>query len=120
MLLPTETNTILEKRCYKRYAVRSSCFGGCKIVFALLIEVIADYMNITYINVKKKGLEKIFTETLYCYKSGFYYYLNDILYILIYINFLLSIGVSKNGYQYIEKLLKWSLGNGKLISISKI
>ena len=53
MLLLIETDAITKKICYKRYAVRSFCSCGSKMVFILLIKIIADHMVVNSINIRK-------------------------------------------------------------------
>lgn len=67
--------------------VRFFCFGNSKMVFALLTKFIAGHVVITLINVRKVGLDKMFTKIFCSYRSGFYYYSNVFLYFLICINF---------------------------------
>lgn len=69
-----------------------------KIVFALLIEIIIGYIVITPINIKKTCLEKTLTGVFYSCGSCFHHWLNDILYVLIYINSWLASGAGKDGY----------------------
>lgn len=79
MLLPAETNTILKKKCCKKYVVRFFCSNGGKIIFALPTKIIADYMVITPINVNKAYFEKMFTRGFCNSGSNFYYCLNNVL-----------------------------------------
>lgn len=85
VLLPAEADLILEEVCYKRDMVRSLCSGNGKIIFTLLIEVVAGHMVITTINVRKTGLEKTFIRGFSIRGSGFHYCTNDVLYVLIYV-----------------------------------
>lgn len=87
MLLPVKANTVLEKSCCKKNTVRLFYSGGSKMVFELLIEVVTDYVINIFINVKKAYLEEMFTRVFCSYRFSFYYCPNNILYILICINF---------------------------------
>lgn len=81
--------------------VGSLCFGYSEIVFVLLTKVIIGYVVIFFINVKKTCLERMFTRAFYSYKSGFYYYSNNVLYVLICINFCRGSEAFKSYCQYI-------------------
>lgn len=87
MLLLAETDVILKQKFCKKYVIEFFCSGDIKMIFILLIEVIASHVVITPINVKKTCLEWIFIKVFYNSKSGFYYCLNDLLHLLIQINF---------------------------------
>lgn len=47
---------IMQKRGGKKDAIRLACYGGFKVVFALLAKVIAVKMEIFIIEVSKSGL----------------------------------------------------------------
>lgn len=83
MLLPAKTDTILEKRFCKKYAVRFYCSGGSKIIFTVLTEAIAGHKVITLINIKKAYLKKIFISAFYNRESVFYYCSKNILQLFI-------------------------------------
>lgn len=119
VLLSTKADMILEKKCCKKNTVRSLCFGGSKIVFAILAKIVTSYMVITFINVKKAFLEKTFTKAFYNCRSSFYYCSNNILYILICVNSWFGFRTCKSYYWYIEKLQRRSLSTGKFIWVFK-
>lgn len=52
MLMLAETDTILEGRDGKKYAIASFCSGNGKIIFTLLTEIIANHVVIISINVR--------------------------------------------------------------------
>ncbi len=56
MLLLTEINLILKKRCYKQNSIRPSGFDDSKMVFALLIEVIIFYVGPITIDIRQISL----------------------------------------------------------------
>lgn len=85
-LLLVEADTILEKRYYKKNMIGPFCFGGGKIVFTLLIKIIADHVVIIFINVTKTDFEGTLIRAFCSRKSIFHYYLNDVLYVFISIN----------------------------------
>lgn len=66
--------------------VKSFYFGSGKMIFALLIEVIASHVIINLINIRKTIFERTFTRAFYSHRSIFYYYLKNILHVLICIN----------------------------------
>lgn len=79
------------------------CSGGSKLIFALLTEVIAGHVVITPINIKKPCFEKTFIRVFRSRRLSFYYCLNDILYIYIWVNFWQGFGAYKSGCRYIER-----------------
>lgn len=101
VFLLTKANMVLEKKYCKKNMVRSFCFSYSKIVFLSLTKIVTDYMVIFSINIKKAYLKRIFTSTFYNYNSGFYYYLNNVLYLVIYIIFWKSFEAFKSYYRYI-------------------
>lgn len=87
MLLPGEIDAISEKKYYQIYTTSPFCFINSKIILILLIKAIGGYIVITFINVRKACLKKIFTKLFCSCKFGFYYYLDNILQFFIQINF---------------------------------
>lgn len=65
---------------------KSLCSGGGIIIFALLTEVVTGFVVIIPINIGKIYLKERFRRVFYSYEFNFYYYLNNILYVFIYIN----------------------------------
>lgn len=61
MLLPPEQSFFLEKNSSKKDLIEASSSGRSKIVFALLDEVIAVHMRLTFIYVRGSGLKKPFS-----------------------------------------------------------
>lgn len=78
-----ETDAILEERSYKKYAIRSFYSDNGKMIFVLLIEVIANYVVINSINVKKTCFKGIFIRVFYNCRSGFHYCSDNVLQFLI-------------------------------------
>ena len=105
MLLPAETDAVLKERCSKKYAIRSFWFGGGKVVFTLLTEIVTGYMVVTSINIWKTCLEETFSRAFCSCKFGFHYCLNDILHFLIWINFWRSFGANRSCCCYVERPL---------------
>lgn len=106
ILLPAETNAILKKKYYKKYAVRFFCSGNCKMVFILLTKIIAYYIIVTSINIQKMCLEEVFLRAFYSCGFGFHYGLNNFLYFLIWINSWQDFATSKSCCQCIKMLLE--------------
>lgn len=90
-----EIDLILEEKYCKKNTIRFFYSDGGKIVFILLTKVVTGYIMVIPTNIKNMGLEKTFIRAFCGYGSSFYYYTNDILYILICIN-------SSRGLELIE------------------
>lgn len=119
MLLPAKTDSISKEKYCKKYAVGFFYSGSSKMVFILVIDVIAGQIVITPINVRKTCFVATLTRAFCSCEPGFYYCSSDILYIFTCINFWLGSKASKDGYQYIRKPLRWSLSIGNLVWASK-
>ena len=52
VLLPTEVDTVMQKKCYKGNAVRALGSGGGKVILTLLAEIITFYVELTIIDVR--------------------------------------------------------------------
>ena len=125
MLLPAETNAVLEEKCSKRYAIRSFYSGGGKMVFILLTKVITGYVVITLINIRQPCLKKMLSRAFCSRGFGFHYCSNNVLHFLIRIDPWRGFGASKSccrcvgrpwGHcQYVERLRRSSLSGGKFI-----
>ena len=61
ILLPSEVNTVIKKRCSKRYAIRAFSSSGSKMVFTLLTQVVAFHVGLTTIHVWEPSFQKLFT-----------------------------------------------------------
>lgn len=83
MLLPAETNVILEERYGKSYAIRFFGSGNSKVVFTLLTEIMASYIVVTLIKIEEKYLEGLFLKAFCNSGSGLHYCLDDVLYYVV-------------------------------------
>ena len=83
VLLPAETDAVLEKRCSKKYVVRSFCSGSSKMVLILLTEVVTGHIVITPLNIRQPYLEEAFSRAFCSHGFGFHHSLNDILHLCI-------------------------------------
>ena len=61
VLLPTEVDMVMQKRCCKRNAIEALGSGGGKVVLTLLAEVIAFYVRLTTIDVKWSSFQWLLT-----------------------------------------------------------
>ena len=52
VLLPIDVDAVTQEGCYKGNTVGVLGFGGSKVIFTLLAEVIAFYMGLTTIDVR--------------------------------------------------------------------
>lgn len=86
-----------------------------KIVFVLLAKGVAVYIFFTLIIVKKLCFKGMFIRIFYSCGSSFYYCINYIVYLLIYINSWLGSKACKSCYWYIEKPWGQNLGASKLV-----
>lgn len=64
ILLPVKTDPVLEKRYSKKNLVSLSSFNGSKIVFTLLIEVVALYVGLFTVYVWGTGFQKFISRFL--------------------------------------------------------
>ena len=59
VLRPAHTNIFAKERSYKRSPVGSGGFSNLKMIFALLTEMIAIYMQLTIIHLRYLSLKKL-------------------------------------------------------------
>ena len=57
ILLPVETDPVSKERCGKRDLVRPRSFSSSRIVFTLLIEVVAVHVGLSVVYVQGTGLQ---------------------------------------------------------------
>ena len=129
MLLPVETDAILEKKYCKKYAVRFFCSGNSEMVFILLTKVVAGHMVVIIINIQKICLKGPFLRAFCSCQPGFYYCLNDLLHLFIQINSWQGSDIGKRCCQcvgrplghcrYVKRPQEWNLSAGKFVWASE-
>lgn len=78
MFLPAETDAVLKEGCCKKYLIKPFCLGGSNIIFVFWTKVIASYMIITSINIKKPCFKVTLIGNLCNREFGFHHFSNDI------------------------------------------
>ena len=86
MLLPVETDAILEEGCCKRNVIRTLCSGGGEMIFALLTEVVAGHVVISLIYIRETCFEETLSGAFFSHSAGFHDLSDDYLNFLIWIS----------------------------------
>lgn len=107
-MLRAEIDATLKKKSCKKYAVGFFCSGASEIVYTLLSKIIAGYVVITSINIRKTCFKGAFLKVFCSRGSGFHYHSNNIMHFLIQINSWQGFGTGKRCCQYIGRSWKHS------------